>query len=178
MFEEIVKRQDLTMIEKAEKSKEVFKEKYKDVDVYSLIELLITKQNKYEPNEKAEDLELIAIQELLEEKIKLLDIVETHKAITKIGIKRQFSLDEINKESKKLLDNDQFEKITKSLTEKGLNFSRLFTRCMENIATEDEEILASDINRKLKIKEKNKEIEILDQYKAKLKRNLNKNISK
>lgn len=178
MFEDIVNREDLTMLEKAEKSKEVFKEKYKDVDVYSLIELLITKQNKYEANDKAEDLELIAIEELLEEKIEILDIIETHKILTKIGIKRQFILDEINNEKKKLLDNDQFDKITKSLTEKGLNFSRVFTRCMENISTEDEEILASDINRKLKIKEKNKEIEILDQYKAKLKRNLNKNISK
>jgi len=175
MFEDIVNRQDLTMIEKAEKSKEVFKEKYKDVDVYSLIELLITKQKKYEPNDKAEDLELIAIEELLEEKIEILDNIETHKILTKLGIKRQFTLDEINNESKKLLNNDQFEKITKSLTEKGLNFSRLFTRCMENIATEDEEILATDINRKLKIKEKNKEIKILEKYKTKLKRNLIKN---
>lgn len=175
MFEDIVNRQDLTMIEKAEKSKEVFKEKYKDVDVYSLIEFLITKQNKYEPNEKAEDLELIAIEELLEEKIEILDIIETHKILTKLGIKRQFTIDEINNESKKILNNDQFEKITKSLTEKDLNFSRLFTRCMENIATEDEEILATDINRKLKIKEKNKEIKILDKYKTKLKSNLIKN---
>ena len=174
MFEEIDKRTDLTMVEKGELSKEKFKEAYKDYDVYSLIDLIIKKQNKYEPNEKAEDLELLAIYDLIDEKSKEMNLVEINMLVEKLKIRIDFAKNEIELARNKLLDDSTFDKITKSLSEKGLNYTRVFVRYSQKIASEEECCLVEDINRKLKIKEKNNEIKILEDYSVVLKENASK----
>lgn len=174
MFEEIEKRTDLTMVEKAELSKEKFKESYKDYNLYSLIDLVIKKQIKYESNEKAEDLEFIAIKELIDEKSSEANLVDLNMAINSIGIVIDFNKNEIKDSSKKLLDDEAFEKLTKSLSNQGLNYSRIFVRYHENLASQDERILVEDINRKLRIKERNTENDLLKEYQIKLQECANK----
>lgn len=175
MFEEIDKRTDLTMFEKGEESKEKFKKAYKDYNLYSLIDFVIKKQIKNKSNEKAEDLEIIAIKELIEEKASEINLVDLNMAINSLDIVIDFNNKEIEESRKKLLDDETFNKLSKSFTEQGLNYTRVFVRYHENQASEDEIILVEDINRKLKIKEKNQENKLLEEYKKKLKEYSNKN---
>lgn len=167
---------NLPMTQKMDKVKELIKEMYQKVDTYDLIETLMDKRFSYKSKGKIEELEILAIEELLEERIETISPVDQNLLTAKINIKERLLEEEIEANKKKLLPSESIMKNSEELTKKDLNYKRVMYNYYNFDSTNEEDTIANNLNRKVSIERGQKQIELLEKYKKEL--NRPKNLSK
>ena len=155
---------------------DIIKEMYQKVYTYDLIETLMDKRFSYKSKGKIEELEILAIEELLEERIETISPVDQNLLTAKINIKERLLEEKIEANKKKLLSSESIMKNSEELTKKDLNYKRVMYNYYNFDSTNEEDTIANNLNRKVSIERGQNQIELLEKYKKEL--NRPKNLSK
>ena len=172
-LEQIMKSR-LPMPEKREDAKDIIKKYLNNESVENLISIVIRNRNSNE----LDGLLLIAVNELIEEKISELSEEDSVRIISKLEKKADELQHNINIYSERLLSEEERLVLYKKLSEDDSNYKRTLYNYSEATSSEDENKIAVDLARKTKIKMSEEEIKMLDDYKKTIERNLNKKITK
>lgn len=155
----------LDMPTKMEEVKNLLKELHQNESVVKLIDRLTSKQGNFKTLDKIEDLEIRAIEEVLEEKIELLSLEEGNEISKDLTVKSLELQETINELSNGLLDPSLVIKLSSELTNQDSNYKRLAFDYSNNDSDDTKKEVFENEVKKSKIRVSIKELEIINRYK-------------
>lgn len=163
----------LDMVSKMEAVKNLLKEFHEHEDLDVLFNLLTKKTIYFKTELKVQELEILALRELIIEKIENStkeELDEFNKFLTIKSLENQMKMQEIN-----IIDSNNMKEKYDSLTKDDYNLKRaVYDYSINNATKEAKEVTENEI-KKVELKNTKQELDIINLYKTIVARKINKN---